>query len=141
MGAMAKTDSRLGRCLVTGGTGFISSHLVRLLAEGDTVTVYDNPSMGRKEWLQYLEGHEDTDLDLKSCTIATYNVLGAMGQEGVGQLVFAPTSTVYEEVPKVIYDIGELERLGWQARHSSEEADRQATRRLLGKHDLGNESG
>lgn len=128
-----------GRCLVTGGAGFIGSHLAeRLLADANIVTVYDNLSLGKKEWLQGAKGHqgyhfvqadlldltalteairshdivfhfgantdirvghEDTDLDLKNCTIATYNVLEAIRCTGVGQLVFASSSTVYGEVP------------------------------------------
>ena len=41
------------RCLVTGGAGFISSHLVeRLLDDGHTVTVLDNFSTGRMENLE-----------------------------------------------------------------------------------------
>ena len=43
------------RVLVTGGAGFIGSHLVkRLIREGESVTVLDNLSTGRKENLDHL---------------------------------------------------------------------------------------
>jgi len=48
------SNSEFERCFLTGGAGFIGSHLAdRLLAEGKTVTVYDNLSSGRMERIQH----------------------------------------------------------------------------------------
>jgi len=48
------SNSEFERCFLTGGAGFIGSHLAdRLLAEGKTVTVYDNLSSGRREWIEH----------------------------------------------------------------------------------------
>ena len=46
------------KCVVTGGAGFIGSHLVdALMAAGNEVTVVDNLSSGRRA---FLEAHEDS---------------------------------------------------------------------------------
>ena len=134
-------SSEFERCFLTGGAGFIGSHVVeRLLAEGKTVTVYDNLSSGRREWIEdnigrpgftfihadlleprrlreAMAGHDlvihlgaNTDipggnqnvrLDLENCTIATHNVLEAMGATGIKRLLFSSTSAVYGEAPVI----------------------------------------
>jgi len=123
---------------VTGGAGFIGSHLVDRLLDIGSVTAYDNLSSGRKEFIsQHLDrdgfhfiqadllepdilkkamkdydivfhlaanpearaGINETDIDLKQGTIATYNVLEAMRLNNIKKIVFASSSTVYGETP------------------------------------------
>jgi len=132
---------------VCGGAGFIGSHLVdRLIGTGD-VTVYDNLSSGKEEFIRHhltrdnfrfvradlLEldnlkkamkgcdvvfhlaanpdaraGIEDTSLDLRQGTIATYNVLEAMRTNDVNRIVFSSSSTIYGEtgVESIAEDYG-----------------------------------
>lgn len=51
------------RCLITGGAGFIGSHLTEyLLRLGHSVTVIDNLITGRIENLQHLQDHPDLNV-------------------------------------------------------------------------------
>lgn len=59
----------MARCLVTGGAGFIGSHLTeRLLADGHAVTVLDNLSTGQAENLRHLADHPQLTLRTGSIT-------------------------------------------------------------------------
>lgn len=125
------------KIFITGGAGFIGSHLAdELIEKGHTVSVYDNLSLGKKEHLsrhldnerfifmqndlldtealnKAIKGHDlvfhlaassdilagtkKTDIDLKQGTIATYNVLEAMRLNGIKEIIFSSSSTVYGE--------------------------------------------
>ena len=62
----------LPRCLVTGGAGFIGSHLVdRLLADGHTVMVLDNFSTGRMENLAHVK--DNPRLEIQRVDVSSYS--------------------------------------------------------------------
>jgi len=125
------------RILVTGGAGFIGSHVVdRLVRMGNKVTVFDNLSSGRLEFLEKSTddpgfrliqgdlldekkieeacrgmdlvfhvaanpdvrlGAVDTKVHFDQNITATYNLLEAMRKNGVKDIAFTSTSTVYGE--------------------------------------------
>ncbi|QSW99906.1 NAD-dependent epimerase/dehydratase family protein [Haloterrigena alkaliphila] len=126
------TDSN-GRALVTGGAGFIGSHLTeRLLADGIDVTVVDDCSNGDPDRVpdratfveadltnpDALEGlldgidrvfhlaaskHVDTDRphgQFDDNTRMTRNILEAMADADVTEILYTSTSTVYGEAPR-----------------------------------------
>ena len=113
------------KILVTGGAGFIGSHLVdRLIEKGSKITVFDNLSSGKLQFIEHhLEnpdftlikgdhidivchvaanpdvrlGATDTRVHLDQNILATYNLLEAMRKNSVKEIAFTSTSTVYGE--------------------------------------------
>ena len=123
--------------LITGGAGFIGSHLAdNLLAEGHTVVSFDNLLRGRLSNMEeamknpeftFIRGdildkeeffnvfkkysfdvifhmaansdiassHDNPNVDFDNTLTTTYNVLLAMKEFGVKNLVFASTSAIY----------------------------------------------
>jgi len=49
--------SKVNKCVISGGAGFIGSHLVNRLIGSGEVTIYDDLSSGRKEFLQRYLGN------------------------------------------------------------------------------------
>ena len=129
------------RMLITGGSGFIGSHLTeRLLSEGHEVIVVDNFSTGQKaflndvisskpcqliygdlldedvldtamhkvEFVWHLAANADVRYgtkyprrDLEQNTIATFNVLESMRRNGVRNIAFSSTGSVYGDAPVI----------------------------------------
>jgi UDP-glucose 4-epimerase len=75
----------MGKVLVTGGAGFIGSHLVdALMVRGDEVCVFDNLSIGSLEnvrrWLDspnftFIKGDLLSPADLEKLEIERYSVI------------------------------------------------------------------
>ena len=78
------------RCLVTGGAGFIGSHLTeRLLAAGHHVTVLDNLSTGRRENLAAVQEHPQLRLISGSITDQLVLAEAAQGTDVIYHLAAA----------------------------------------------------
>ena len=120
---------------MTGGAGFIGTHLVERLCDANEVHVLDNLSAGDRERVpeeavfheadlmrpeqidEVLDsdfdtvfhlaanpdvklGAEDTRIHTEQNVVATLNLLESMREQGVDEIVFTSTSTVYgEDVP------------------------------------------
>jgi UDP-glucose 4-epimerase len=62
------------KCIVTGGAGFIGSHLVdRLLGDGHEVTVLDNFSTGRRDTLDHVKSNPN--LSIHNIDIAEFETI------------------------------------------------------------------
>lgn len=73
IGAILRHYNERKRILVTGGAGFLGSHLIdRLLARGDEVVCLDNLFTGTKRNVEHLLGHPSFEFMRHDVTFPTY---------------------------------------------------------------------
>lgn len=129
------------KVLVTGGAGFIGSHVVdRLLNDGHKVVVFDNMTSGKMEFIshhfnnphfKFINGDmlqpekiiqacdsvdlvfhlaanpdvrigvSNTRMHFDQNILATYNLLDAMSKQGVRNIAFTSSSTIYGEANEI----------------------------------------
>lgn len=93
----------MGRILVTGGAGFIGSHLVeRQVAAGEDVVVLDDLSRGRREWLPV--GTELHELDVRDGA-ALWRALPEIAPETVVHLAAMHYIPAVEDAPKLAAEV------------------------------------
>lgn len=94
------------RYLVTGGAGFIGSHLVEgLLQKNHSVRVLDNFSTGKRENLTFAEGRLDLEIiegDIRDAETVTRALSGMDGAFHEAALVSVPASV---ERPELSFEI------------------------------------
>ncbi len=97
-------ETRLTHALITGGAGFVGSHLAeRLLKAGQTVTIIDDLSSGQYANIKHLEG--DTNFHVVIEDIRNVQVMDRLGSEcdviyhlaaavGVEKIINQPIATI-----------------------------------------------
>jgi dTDP-glucose 4,6-dehydratase len=75
---VSREGGAMGHTVVTGGAGFVGSHLVdALLARGDRITVVDNLITGSLDNLRHLDGRDDVKVLVKDVSDGIF-VTGAV---------------------------------------------------------------
>ena len=80
----------MSKCLVTGGAGFIGSHLTELLLQqGHSVTIVDNFSTGQNSNLDHVKDHPELTLMHGSITDQTLLTEAVRGMDTIYHLAAA----------------------------------------------------
>jgi nucleoside-diphosphate-sugar epimerase len=96
----------MGRVVVSGGAGFIGSHLCRaLLARGDSVVCVDNLLTGAAENVAGLEGGGDFEF-LRHDVTTPLDISGAV--DAVMHFASPASPADFERIPIEILDVGSL---------------------------------
>jgi len=101
-----KASSRKPRALVTGGAGFVGSHLCeRLLAEGYRVVCMDNLVTGSLDNVAHLEG--EADFEYVDHDVSSYiNVPGELDE--IYHFASPASPVDFERIPIPILKVGAM---------------------------------
>jgi UDP-glucose 4-epimerase len=107
------------KAFVTGGAGFIGSHLVDHLLQKGSVTVYDNFTSGRKEFIQHHIGKKNffsieadlLDLDEVKKAIAGHDIVYHLAANPDARLGISDTSLDLHQETIVTYNVLEAMRI------------------------------
>jgi UDP-glucose 4-epimerase len=100
--------SKLGRAFVVGGAGFIGSHLTHALLEQRAVTIFDNFSVGKREFIQRPLGDVNCSLEIGDALDLEHLTRAMKGHELVFHLAANPEARWGLDNPRLDLEQGTI---------------------------------